>query len=403
MINQDIKDSKASKTYYDFATEKVALKKARKFKKIDLPSRKMPHVKEAEPVKKDKKVKRPAKKSTIVPTTGVVIKDTHGVSVSKNKEPPKADRGKEVPDESKAKPFDTSKGTGVKPEVPDVLKPNSSDSDNKSWGNSEDKTDDVNDDVNDDDNDDGNANDDDSGNEDDDGNDAHVSERTDSEDDYKNLSFTLKDYDKEENDKENESDDDDNENVYEEEDEDLYKDVDMRSLGAEHEKERKGNEEMTNADQNVFQEKSYKQVIEDAHVTLTSSEKTESSKQSSSVSSDFASKFLILDNLNVALWMFTRRVVILKRVENLQLGAESYQKKLNITKPTSFRYDISKMTPYTAYKNPQGIIYPDKYKQNRLMRLDELYKFCDRTLTPVRNVLHDIANNLRMEYQPKRK
>nr|GFC25674.1 hypothetical protein [Tanacetum cinerariifolium] len=86
-----------------------------------------------------------------------------------------------VPDESKAKPFDTSKGTGVKPEVPDVLKPNSSDSDNKSWGNSEDETDDINDDVNDDDNDDDNANDDDSGNEDDDGNDAHVSERTDSE------------------------------------------------------------------------------------------------------------------------------------------------------------------------------------------------------------------------------
>ncbi|GJR97301.1 reverse transcriptase domain-containing protein [Tanacetum coccineum] len=44
-------------------------------------------------------------------------------------------------------------------------------------------------------------------------------------------------------------------------------------------------------------EKSYEQVVEDAHVTLTSSQKTESSEQSSSVSSDFASKFLILDNI----------------------------------------------------------------------------------------------------------
>nr|GEU90665.1 hypothetical protein [Tanacetum cinerariifolium] len=54
---------------------------------------------------------------------------------------------------------------------------------------------------------------------------------------------------------------------------------------------------MTDADQNVSQEKSYEQVIEDAHVTLTSLRKTKSSKQSSSVSSNFSSKFLILDNV----------------------------------------------------------------------------------------------------------
>ncbi|GJV09359.1 hypothetical protein Tco_1347015 [Tanacetum coccineum] len=111
----------------------------------------------------------------------------------------------------------------------------------------------------------------------------------------------------------------------------------------------------------------------------------------------------VIFDLNVALRMFTRRIVILKRVEDLQLGVKSYQKKLNLTKPETFRSDITKMTPYTAYKNPQGIIYLDKYKRNRLMRSDELYKFCDGTLTSVRNVLHDIANNLRMEYLPKRR
>ncbi|GJU75721.1 hypothetical protein Tco_1272791 [Tanacetum coccineum] len=52
-----------------------------------------------------------------------------------------------------------------------------------------------------------------------------------------------------------------------------------------HEKERKGDTEMTDADQNVSQEKSYEQVVKDAHVTLTSSQKTGGSKQSSSVSS----------------------------------------------------------------------------------------------------------------------
>nr|GEY83022.1 hypothetical protein [Tanacetum cinerariifolium] len=110
-----------------------------------------------------------------------------------------------------------------------------------------------------------------------------------------------------------------------------------------------------------------------------------------------------LYGLGVALQMFTRRIVILHRIEDLQLGVKSYQKKLNITRPETFRSDISNFTPYTAYKNPQGIIYLDKNKRNRLMRLDELYKFCNGTLSSVINVLHDIANNLRMDYLLKRK
>ncbi|GJX94754.1 hypothetical protein Tco_0349340 [Tanacetum coccineum] len=104
----------------------------------------------------------------------------------------------------------------------------------------------------------------------------------------------------------------------------------------------------------------------------------------------------------IALRMFTRRIIILKRVKDLQLGVKSYQKKLNITKPETFRSDISNRTPYTAYNNPQGIIFEDKYKINRLMRTDELFKFSDGTLTSVRSVLHDIASNLRMDYLPKR-
>nr|GEZ14519.1 hypothetical protein [Tanacetum cinerariifolium] len=105
----------------------------------------------------------------------------------------------------------------------------------------------------------------------------------------------------------------------------------------------------------------------------------------------------VIFDLNVALRKFTIRVVIFKRVEDLQLGVKSYQKKFNLTKLDTFRSHISKITPYTAYKNPQGITYLEKYKRNKLMRSDEIYKFCDGTLTSIRNVLHDIANNLRME------
>ncbi|GKB05871.1 hypothetical protein Tco_0834066 [Tanacetum coccineum] len=75
------------------------------------------------------------------------------------------------------------------------------------------------------------------------------------------------------------------------------------------------------------------------------------------------------------LLIFTRRVVIPKRVEDLQLRVESYQKKLNITRHETFR----------------------------LMRSDEHYNICDSTLSSVRRVLHDIASSLEMGYLPKRR
>ncbi|GJS31204.1 hypothetical protein Tco_0491824 [Tanacetum coccineum] len=43
--------------------------------------------------------------------------------------------------------------------------------------------------------------------------------------------------------------------------------------------------------------------------------------------------------LNVVLRMFIRRIVIQRWVEDLQLGVESYQKKLNLTKPDTFRME----------------------------------------------------------------
>nr|GEV17816.1 retrovirus-related Pol polyprotein from transposon TNT 1-94 [Tanacetum cinerariifolium] len=57
-------------------------------------------------------------------------------------------------------------------------------------------------------------------------------------------------------------------------------------------------------------------------------------------------------DLGVVLRMFTRHIVILHRVEDLQLRVESYQKQINITRPEKFRSDIPNMIPYTAYKNP---------------------------------------------------
>ncbi|GJS07416.1 hypothetical protein Tco_0364212 [Tanacetum coccineum] len=84
--------------------------------------------------------------------------------------------------------------------------------------------------------------------------------------------------------------------------------------------------------------------------------------------------------LNVALRMYTRRIVIQERVEDLQLGVENYQKKINLSRPDTYRSDLRKMTPYTAYPDIQGIIYQDDMNRNRLMRTEELHKFSDGTL-----------------------
>nr|GEU39346.1 retrovirus-related Pol polyprotein from transposon TNT 1-94 [Tanacetum cinerariifolium] len=76
MINQDIKDSKAYKTYLDFPTGKATPKKVRKFKKVAAPSQKLSPILEEEPSEKPKRAKKPAKKSTTMPVAGVVIRDT---------------------------------------------------------------------------------------------------------------------------------------------------------------------------------------------------------------------------------------------------------------------------------------------------------------------------------------
>ncbi|GJT94792.1 hypothetical protein Tco_1090310 [Tanacetum coccineum] len=96
-------------------------------------------------------------------------------------------------------------------------------------------------------------------------------------------------------------------------------------------------------------------------------------------------------------------MILLKRVEDLQLGVKSHQKKINITKPEATKPGIRKKDPYTPYQDPQGFIYVETLGRNRFMRSDELYKFSDRTLTGLRTSLDDITKNIQMEYLRKRR
>ncbi|GKE35499.1 hypothetical protein Tco_1454821 [Tanacetum coccineum] len=92
-----------------------------------------------------------------------------------------------------------------------------------------------------------------------------------------------------------------------------------------------------------------------------------------------------------------------RRVEDLQLGVKSYQKKLNLTKPDSYKLNLKNKTAYTSYSDPHGTIYVDQFGRKRLMHADELHKFIDGTLNDVRSALHDIVSRIRMEYIPKKK
>ncbi|GJT09255.1 hypothetical protein Tco_0856297 [Tanacetum coccineum] len=105
----------------------------------------------------------------------------------------------------------------------------------------------------------------------------------------------------------------------------------------------------------------------------------------------------------IALRMFTRSLVIQKRVKDLQLGVESYQKKINVTKPDTKSPNRRKRHPYTPYKDPHGFIYVDDNKTNMLICSDELYKFSDGTLTRIFSLHKDITKNIDMEYLPKRR
>nr|GEV26180.1 hypothetical protein [Tanacetum cinerariifolium] len=104
---------------------------------------------------------------------------------------------------------------------------------------------------------------------------------------------------------------------------------------------------------------------------------------------------------NISFRMFTRSIVIQRRVEDLQLGVESYQKKLNLTKPDTYRSDLKRKEAYIAYSNLRGFIYQNKDKQNRLMRVDKLHKFSDGTLTDIRTALDDRLKGIHIKYMPQ--
>nr|GEV00270.1 hypothetical protein [Tanacetum cinerariifolium] len=92
---------------------------------------------------------------------------------------------------------------------------------------------------------------------------------------------------------------------------------------------------------------------------------------------------------NVSLRMFTRSIVIQRRVEDIQVGVESYEKKLNLTWLDTYRSDLKRKEAYIAYSNPRGFIYQNKDKENRLIWID------------VCTALDDRLKGIQMKYLPQ--
>ncbi|GJZ50226.1 hypothetical protein Tco_0604416, partial [Tanacetum coccineum] len=99
-----------------------------------------------------------------------------------------------------------------------------------------------------------------------------------------------------------------------------------------------------------------------------------------------------------ALRMYIHRIVIMNRVEDMQMGVESYQTKLNLTKPQLMEGCLHQFTPYTIMNHPRGVVYEGVDNRKRMMRDNELYKFSDGTLNKVLEKLHVILRNNRLGY-----
>ncbi|GJR27764.1 hypothetical protein Tco_1103996 [Tanacetum coccineum] len=91
--------------------------------------------------------------------------------------------------------------------------------------------------------------------------------------------------------------------------------------------------------------------------------------------------------LSTAVKLWTQNLVIRQRVEDFQLGIESYQTQLNLTKPGwdatgyEFKHD------YTIIESPRVVVFLVDNNDQKIMRFNEIYKFYDGTLTHILEAL----------------
>ncbi|GJS71790.1 hypothetical protein Tco_0704631 [Tanacetum coccineum] len=86
-------------------------------------------------------------------------------------------------------------------------------------------------------------------------------------------------------------------------------------------------------------------------------------------------------DLKEALGEFMKVKVLVMRIKDFQLSIESYQFKLNLTKPQLTMPGIKALELYTTIEEPMfGIIYDNDKFEKRFMAFDEINKFLTGTL-----------------------
>ncbi|GJT23525.1 hypothetical protein Tco_0893462 [Tanacetum coccineum] len=87
--------------------------------------------------------------------------------------------------------------------------------------------------------------------------------------------------------------------------------------------------------------------------------------------------------LSTAVKLWTQNLVIRQRVEDFQLGIESYQNQLNLTKPRWDATGFEFKHDYTIIDSPRAVVFPVSNNEQKIMRFNEIYKFSDGMLTNI--------------------
>jgi hypothetical protein len=72
---------------------------------------------------------------------------------------------------------------------------------------------------------------------------------------------------------------------------------------------------------------------------------------------------------------------------HLQLGIESYQSQLNLTRPLWNVNSLERVADFTVIESPLATVFRDKYNVPMVLRFNEIHKFSDGTLRMVEEAL----------------
>ncbi|GJY09365.1 hypothetical protein Tco_0377550 [Tanacetum coccineum] len=108
--------------------------------------------------------------------------------------------------------------------------------------------------------------------------------------------------------------------------------------------------------------------------------------------------------LSTAVKLWTRNLVIRQLVEDFQLGIESYQKQLNLTKPGWDAIGFDFKHDYTIIDLPHAVVFPVSNNERNIMRFNKIYKFSDVDIekVAVRSSLRSLKPKRTIESRAKR-